>query len=408
MVSQTTLATVLVILVVVAGVIGYFAGSSAVPPPKTVTVTTTVGTPGIPTTITTTVTQKITETVIKTVTAAPVPGEKYVLKLVTYHPKIYFRYWLYEEFAKLVENMSNGRLKIEVYYCPEINIASGEIAQAVARGVVDLGSFYGGYYVGVDPFFAMLGDFPGPARDAYYGWMFTLTLQDLVKKTIEEKFGVVFVGPWSMTSFGTLLHFNKPISSIDDLKGKIIRISGAIADFISMFGAQPTMLPAGELYQAMQLRTIDGMEWGAYTENYPNKWHEVGKYVVEMWTDRFTMVQPTTDIWLIANPTTWNKLPDDLKAVIKTALTYIWWRYAELGGPTYQEVYKQKMIDEGAVIIKLPKEDEPKLIDAALKLYAGYAKKSPTCYEAVQRIIKLWKDLGYSDWAEGLSKLLKS
>lgn len=387
-VPQKTLTVALVILIVISGVVGYFAGA------------------GTPTTITQTVT--VTKTVTATAVPAPTPTERYVLKLVTYHPKIYFRYTLYEEFAQLVENMSNGRLKIEVYYTAEINVAPGEIAQAVAQGIVDLGSFYGGYYAAVDPFFAMLGDYPGPARDAYYGWMFTLTLQDLVKKTIEEKFKVVFVGPWSMTSFGTLLHFNRPISSIEDLKGKIIRISGAIADFISMFGAQPTMLPAGELYQAMQLRTIDAMEWGAYTENYPNRWHEVGKYIVEMWTDKFTMVQPTTDIWLIANPSTWNKLPDDLKMIIKGALTYIWWRYAELGGPVYQEEYKQKMVNEGAIIIELPKEDEPKLIDAALKIYAVYAEKSPTCYEAVQRLIKLWKELGYSDWAEGLSQYLKS
>lgn len=376
---------VLIVLIVVAGVAGYFAGSATVPPPQTVT---------------TVVTQAAA-----TVTA---PTATYTLKLVTYHPKVYFRYWLYEEFAKLVENMSNGRLKIEVYYGPEIGIAGGEIAQAVAQGVVDLGSFYGGYYAAVDPLFAMLGDFPGPARDAYYGWMHALTVQDLVKKIVEEKFNVVFVAPWSMTSFGTLLHFRIPVKSVDDFKGKIIRISGGIADFLAMFGVQPTMIAAGELYQAMQLGTIDALEWGMYTENYPNRWHEVGKYIVEMWTDRFTMVQPTTDIWLIANPSTWSKLPDDLKAIIKTAAVYIWWRYAELGGPVYQEVYKQKMIEEGATIINLPKEDEPKLIQAAIKLYADYAKKSPTCYEYVQRLIKLWKDLGYSDWAEMLESTLKS
>jgi len=43
------------LIVVVAGVVGYFAGTTAVPPPKTVTITTTVGTP-------TTITQTLTTT----------------------------------------------------------------------------------------------------------------------------------------------------------------------------------------------------------------------------------------------------------------------------------------------------------------------------------------------------------
>ena len=67
---SSTLTVVLVVLIVVAGVVGYFAGSSAVPPPKTVTITTTVGSP---TTITTTVTTRVTEKVTITVTPTPTP-----------------------------------------------------------------------------------------------------------------------------------------------------------------------------------------------------------------------------------------------------------------------------------------------------------------------------------------------
>jgi putative tricarboxylic transport membrane protein len=68
--TSSALIAVLAILIIVAGVVGYFAGSSAVPPPKTVTITTTVGTP---TTITTTVTTTITEKVTVTITPTPTP-----------------------------------------------------------------------------------------------------------------------------------------------------------------------------------------------------------------------------------------------------------------------------------------------------------------------------------------------
>jgi putative tricarboxylic transport membrane protein len=68
--TSSILTVVLVVLIIVAGVVGYFAGSSAVPPPKTVTITTTVGTP---TTITTTVTTTVTERVTVTITPTPTP-----------------------------------------------------------------------------------------------------------------------------------------------------------------------------------------------------------------------------------------------------------------------------------------------------------------------------------------------
>ena len=80
--TSSALIAVLTILIVVAGVAGYFAGSSAVPPPKTVTITTTVGSPTtITTTVTTTVTEKVTVTATPTPTTTLPPPEKVRIKL---------------------------------------------------------------------------------------------------------------------------------------------------------------------------------------------------------------------------------------------------------------------------------------------------------------------------------------
>ncbi|MEM2757416.1 MAG: TAXI family TRAP transporter solute-binding subunit [Sulfolobales archaeon] len=69
---QRSLVGVLVVLIIVAGVGGYFAGSSAVPPPQTITTTVTIGAPStITSIITSTITEKITTTV--TITSSPTP-----------------------------------------------------------------------------------------------------------------------------------------------------------------------------------------------------------------------------------------------------------------------------------------------------------------------------------------------
>jgi len=74
--TSSVLAAVLVVLIIVAGVVGYFAGSAVIPPPKTVTVTSTAGTP---ITITQTVTKTITEKITVTVTPTPTPTPAFPL-----------------------------------------------------------------------------------------------------------------------------------------------------------------------------------------------------------------------------------------------------------------------------------------------------------------------------------------
>ncbi len=83
-----SLTGILIILIVVAGVAGYFAGSSAVPPPKTVTATVTqtvtAGAPGGATvTVTTTVTRTVTVTASPTPTPTTTPATPYRIRIFT-------------------------------------------------------------------------------------------------------------------------------------------------------------------------------------------------------------------------------------------------------------------------------------------------------------------------------------
>jgi len=306
-------------------------------------------------------------------------------------------------FAGLVKNMSNGRIEIEVYQSGELGFPVTEIVDAVSRGTVEIGIFYTSYLAGQDPVMALAGGKPGPLSNPYDVLYYSTSLFDLVEKTF-RKFGVVTIYPMIYGDVEILV-LRTPIQSLEDLKGRILRSSGMAAVFYSKLGAQTMMLPSGELYTALQLGTIDGLEWTDYTANYRMGFHEVAKYVVEPTPGVNLHSEATIHAYLIINPSVWEKLPDDLKAIIKAACeaTYLWTaRYI----PSVNREYRQKWIEAGAKIIRLTSEDNNKIVKTAIELHVEYAKKSAEAKEYVNRLVDIWRTLGYEDWASTLEKAL--
>jgi len=401
MVSRNVLTAVLVVLIVVAGVVGYFAGSSAVPPPKTVTITTTVGVPGTPTTMTTTVTQKFTETV----TIAATPGKVYRWRMVSHFSAGDPRYEPVKYFTELVKNMSGGRLIIDLYPAGEL-FPVPQTLEAVAKGVIEIAEIYTGYWTAQDPVMGLAGCKPGPLKRPHETWYYYFAEEDLIKKHIEA-FGVKYIAPLSFGAHEILI-CRSPVRGLDDLKGKIIRSSGLSAVYYEMLGAKTVQLMAGELYTALQLGTVDCLEWTDYEGDYRLGLHEVAKYVLEAPTNGTTHSEALIDVILIANPKAWSELPDDLKEIVKGAAqaTLMWGSYRIWTGA---DLYGRELwVKAGAQIVTLSPEDTIKAMNTTIKLHIEYAKKSPDAREYVVRLVKIWRDLGYTSWADALEKALKA
>ena len=156
----------------------------------------------------------------------------------------------------------------------------------MARGTVEIGTFYNrhvllytSYLAGIDPVFALAGGKPGPLSNSHDVLYYATRVFDLVNETF-AKFGVVAIGPMVFGDVEIPVS-RVPLKSLKDIDGKVFRSSGLAAVFWSRMGLQMMVLPAGELYTALQLGTIDGLEWTDYVANYRMGFHEVAKYVVE-------------------------------------------------------------------------------------------------------------------------------
>jgi len=334
----------------------------------------------------------------------PTETKTYNLKMATFYLAGDPGFEIARHFAKTVEKMSNGRIKIEVYQAGELGFKVTEIVDATSKGVVDIAIFYTSYLASQDPVMALAGGKPGPISNPYELFYQVKAVEDLINASF-QKFGVVYIGPM-IYGEPEILVTRVPINKLDDLKGKILRSSGMAAVFYNTIGAQAMMMAAGELYQALQLGTIDGLEWTDFAANYRMGFHEVAKYVIEPTPGVNIHSEAAVHAYLIVNPSLWNELPEDLKEIIRVATmeTYLWGSYYV---NRLNREYRNKWIEAGATIIRLPPEDNQKIIETAIMLHVEYAKKSPEAREYITRLVQVWKDLGHEEWANALEAALK-
>jgi len=378
--SYTILTLLLVILVIIAGVGGYFAGLTSAPRVQTTVTQTVTGGVGV-----------TTGEVIKwRATTWSVPGDPY--------------FGTIQKFAEWVKILSGGRMVIEVYAADEL-FPVIETLDAVAKGTVELADVFQPYWGSQDPMFAVLGlALPGPLKTGPELWYLNEKTLDLAEKAF-EKWGVTLVSVFNMELYEPLMCRN-PISSLDDVKGKIIRTGGYSGIFYEKLGAKTMFLSGGEIYQALKLGTVDCAEWSDFNSNYQMKFYEVAKYALEAAPDGTLHVQ-THIVYLVANPKAWRELPDDLKNVVKAAamLAFQWVTY-------YMDVMnregKELWIKAGGEVVTQSPKDVEKARKAALEIYTDLAKKGGDVLEYIKRVIKVWRDLGYTDWANDLEQALKS
>jgi tripartite ATP-independent transporter DctP family solute receptor len=186
----------------------------------------------------------------------------------------------FTNWAKAVDQKTNGGLKIEVFHSAQLGVEE-DIIEQIRQGA----------NIGQNTDSARLGNYiPGIA--IMNGPYFVDTLEDVaklrnlptVKAWLDElanKYGLKIL---SFSWVQGYRHFftNKPIKNPADLKGLRIRTPPAPIwqESIRALGAAPVALPFGEMYPALQQKAIDGVEL-VYNNIPAGRFYEVLKYVNE-------------------------------------------------------------------------------------------------------------------------------
>lgn len=280
----------------------------------------------------------------------------------------------FETFAQHVDQMSGGRLKIEIVPLDAI-VQSDETLDAISQGILDghFGSV--GYFAGQDPAFGVLGHFIAGYDTPEQFQMFYEHGGGLeLARELYKEYNVHFVGAafWQPEAIPARV----PIRSVEDFAAVKIRAPGGVAgEVFSAMGASVVTLPGSEVFQALSSGVVDATDYSSLGQNA-----QVGLYDVAKFTIYPSITSmPATDISV--NLDKWNALPDDLKAVVETATHEF---ASNLSAATFlddQEAVK-KITADGVEIIDWSPEERRKLRAIAAESLKGYAEGSEMAKKA--------------------------
>jgi TRAP-type mannitol/chloroaromatic compound transport system substrate-binding protein len=218
-----------------------------------------------------------------------------------------------KRFAKSVYELSGGRLQITVNSAGTI-VPALSVFDAVSRGVAEIGSDSPAYWSGKNSAFDLLGSFP-TALSQYdvFNWYFHSGGHDLYNYMYGKYNMLYFIT--SVAPMGSGIRSRQPIRTLADFRGKKLRMSGKAQGYIlQKLGAAQLMMAGGDIYQALQMGTIDGAEFSCPSIDWSLGLGDVTKYNIGPgWN------QPATVFGIMINRDAWYKLPSDLKRIVEFA-----------------------------------------------------------------------------------------
>lgn len=217
-----------------------------------------------------------------------------------------------KNFAKLANDMSNGRLVIKVDSKNKHKSALG-IFDFVKSGQYDLGHSGSYYWKGKDINTLFFTSMPfGMTTSEQHAWFEYGGGQELMDKVYAKHGMKSIIGGSTGNQMGGW--FQKEINSVEDLQGLKMRIPGFAGEIMAEVGAKPTNIPAGELYTALDRGTIDALEWVGPSLDLRMGFHKVAPYYYTGWHE------PGTELQFLINLKKYDSLPADLQSILITSM----------------------------------------------------------------------------------------
>ncbi len=216
--------------------------------------------------------------------------------------------------ADMIHRASGGEIKIDVFEPGEI-VPAFSVTDAVRDRKVEAGYTWVGYDQGKIPVSPLFGAVPfGMEPWEYSAWWFEAGGRELGEE-IYAKHNIhpIYCG---MTGPETAGWFRERIERLEDLEGLKIRFAGLGGKVLEQLGASVTMIPGGEIFQALEKGAIDASEFALPIVDQTLGFNRVAKFnYYPGWHQTFTASH------LVVNLEAWQEMSDADQAMIEAACT---------------------------------------------------------------------------------------
>lgn len=294
-----------------------------------------------------------------------------------------------QHFVKTVNELAGDDLEIKFHPGGTL-VPSGQVFDATSSGSVDASADWPGYWAGRDSTFALLGSFPMllTAGD-YLLWLQQWGGFEAFQK-VYGKFGMVYL-PYNVISMESGLRSKEPLTSLADLKGKRLRMSGRPqGEILKKLGAAQVQLPGGEVYQALERGVVDGAEfsqpgidWSMGLQEVTSNWLAPGWH------------QPGGVGGVMINKKVWDKLSNKQQALLKTAANAtLTWSLAYFEKSS--AVATHKFLEQGTEVHRLSDDELERLQKLANQELVDEACKNTLYAQVAYTQVEFLKE--YAEW----------
>jgi TRAP-type C4-dicarboxylate transport system substrate-binding protein len=193
---------------------------------------------------------------------------------------------------------SNGAITGNIKSITEVNLKGTELLRLVRQGVFDVAAALP-IYVEDGGAIIEASDIAGVAKDFKMGRDIATAWMPEMQKVMKDRHGSMILGTFPFPE--QVIFCRGDIKSIEDLKGKKIRVQGTSqGDFATAVGATGVTIPFGEVVPALEKGVVDCGITGTMP-GYKAKWTEVVNTLYRL------PVGYTVGMWVISL-NAWNKL----------------------------------------------------------------------------------------------------
>lgn len=293
----------------------------------------------------------------------------------------------------LIKKLSAGSIDIR-FFEPGALVPGSQYFDAISNGSLDMAYTAAGYFTGKDIAFAIFTTVPfGPDPGEFLGW-YEYGGGNQLMKELHAKYNIVALncGLISPEASGW---FRKEMNSVDDFKGLKMRFFGLGANVIQKLGASAQLLQAGEIFQALQLGTIDATEFSMPSMDLTLGFYQVAKYYYfPGWHQQTSIGQ------LYISKKKWDEFSDHQKTVIEQSCkAQMLQEFAE--SESAQFLAMKELKEKGVQF----KRWSPEILKALEEKWAEVVQEESAKSENFKKVwaslsefrknYAIWKDLGY-------------
>ncbi|MDW4550728.1 TRAP transporter substrate-binding protein DctP [Defluviimonas sp. D31] len=280
---------------------------------------------------------------------------------------------IFKDWCATIVEKTGGELAFQPFGANDV-VGDFQLYDAVKNGVLDAVNPFTIYAQGIIPAATFLTSYPLALRNPHEFDVFFYGLGGLeIARELYAAQGMYYVGP--VHHGPNIIHSKVPIRSIDDFRGRKMRLPGGmVAEVFTEIGAETTVLPGSEIFPALEKGTIDVADYVGPAVNYALGFSQVTNYISMGPPGFMSVYQPVDLMDITVAQTAWDALSPEMRQFVEME-THV---YSDMHHAAIQKADQEawsKFAEEGTEVTRLSQDDVELLTEVAVPIWFNYANR---------------------------------